>query len=109
MDVDWDSPMEDTEFYLDVQLKFHQVKIGGSSAAQAKEARNLAENAEFETPSHQTFRILGATKGVTEFIPVTFGKHFFSLTHMSLHSSLIQFKWTERKLYSAEFIREYYE
>lgn len=46
---------------------------------------------------------------MTEFIPQTFEKYFFSVTHSLVHSCLIQYKWSPERLNSYQYVSEWME
>jgi len=50
---------------------------------------NASHLDDFEVAGRQVFRLAGAGEQMTEFIPQTFEKYFFSVTHSLVHSCLI--------------------
>jgi hypothetical protein len=64
---------------------------------------------EFEVAGTQLFRLLGVVNGMTEYIPLTFEKFFFSVTQNLLHSCLIQYKWCMKRLNGCQYIQDFLE
>lgn len=87
MDAEFTHDFTQAEFFLEANLKFRKLQF--VSFEDVCLTLSTSDLDDFEVAGTQIFRVLGVPQGLTEFIPTTFEKYFFSVTHNLLHSCLI--------------------
>lgn len=58
----------------------------------------MEEKVEYKSVAFQKFMLRNVCDGIHEFIPITFDESHFCVTHTTIHSVLIDFRFRQQKL-----------
>lgn len=84
----------DTQFYMDIDLMFSDLKDLEQTPQMIKENIQNPENeAVFECASFIHYKVNRMAYGMSEFIPIVTDKHFYAITGCTVHSTLIDYRF----------------
>lgn len=100
----------DTQFYMDVELMFSDLKDLEQTPQMIKEhSQNIENDAVFEWASLIHYKVNRMAYGMSEYIPIITDKHFYAITGCSVHSTLIDYRFRisstiQNKIYGSKLL-----
>ena len=80
----------ETEFFMEVELMFSDLKNLTASAGEILK-EGVREEVEFSCAQVLTYKVSRAVMGLSHYVPFQFDRHFYSVVNASLHSTLIDY------------------
>ena len=93
-EIDVDESYLDTQFFMDVELMFSDLKDLEQTPQMIKEhSQNIEKDVNFEWANLVHFKINRIAYGMSEYIPILTDKHFYAITGWTVHSTLIDYRF----------------
>lgn len=97
-EIDVDLQYLDTNFKMDCELMFSDLKGLGGPDKFFSDPEHIGSEATFECVAVKTFSITRMLYGLYEFVPLVFEDAFASITNMTFHSILIDYRFRVKSM-----------
>lgn len=92
-EIDVEPEYLNQDFFLEIELHFSNLDSVGGSEQWQEIAGQIEEKVTFKKVQTQKFKMHCLPQGMTEFIPVNFQDHYFSILNCYIQSVLLDYRF----------------